>query len=190
VTVTVAVTCTGEVYDLQGTQSLAVGLLKIDASKSLSSGYALVGTIVTMVTKAQVIDTKGTVSLLVTAEGVWVYQFTSARKSELAKLIAGKSEDATNALLSGQVGVKVVKFSISGGDGMTLPGDPRKIRLVLQSVPGLQVTATSTVAPSTPTAVLTSTPTLIAPTGTPAPSPTSAPTVMPTMTPTASLPTG
>ncbi len=65
VTVTVAITCKEEVYDQQAALTIAANLLKAQASKDLGPHYALTGNIVTAVTKATVVDTRGTVSLLV-----------------------------------------------------------------------------------------------------------------------------
>jgi len=140
VTVTVTVTCVGEVYDRQGAQSLAASLLRTDGTKTPGAGYMLVGNIVTTVTKTAVIDTKGTISILVNAEGMWVYQFTDAQKGELERLIAGKSEGEAQALLLQQKGVAKANISVSGGTNSTLPTDPRYITIVVQSLPGLHGT--------------------------------------------------
>ncbi len=140
VTVTVTVTCVGEVYDRQGAQSLAASLLRTDGTKTPGAGYMLMGNIVTTVTKTAVIDTKGTISILVNAEGMWVYQFTDAQKGALARLIAGKREDDAQALLLQQKGVSKANISVSGGTDNTLPTDPHSITIVVQSLPGLHGT--------------------------------------------------
>jgi VCBS repeat-containing protein len=138
VTVTVTVTCVSEAYDRQGVQALAASLLRTDETKTLGVGYMLMSNIVTMVTKTAVIDTQGTISILVNAEGVWVYQFTDAQKGDLARLIAGKSNDDAQALLLQQKGVGKVNISVSGGTDNTLPTDPHHITIVVQSLPGLR----------------------------------------------------
>jgi VCBS repeat-containing protein len=102
----------------------------------------LTGDVITTVTQAMVIDTKGTVSLFVKAEGIWVYQFTDASKAALAKLIANKSTSDAETLLANAAGVdKVDSIDISGG-GSTLPSDPKQITIVVLGVPGLQGTPT------------------------------------------------
>jgi hypothetical protein len=147
VTVTVTATCTGEVYDQQAARTLATSLLMAEARKNLDSTYILQDNkIATQITLASIIDTHGTVSLDVKAEGIWVYQFSDAMKQSLAKLIAGKSEAAAKTLLLQQMGVSDVQISISSGT--TLPTDPANITIAIKTVPGLP--GTPTVTPPTP----------------------------------------
>ncbi len=170
VTVTVAITCKEEVYDQQAALAMAANLLKTQASKDPGPAYALTGNIVTSVTKATVVDTKGTVSLLVSAQGVWVYQFSDTVKQDFANHIANMSEQDATKYLLGQPGVSDVKIVISSGT--TLP-DAAHITIEIVAIPG---------ATGTPT---TGTPTTGTPTVTPG-SPTVAPTgtVTPPLTPT------
>jgi len=144
VTVTVAVTCKEEVYDEQGALMLAADLLKMAASKDPGPAYALTGNIVTGVTKATVVDTNGTVSLLVRAEGVWVYVFTDAAKKDLANHIANMKKQDAIKYLTGQPGVSSVQIEISSGD--TLP-DAAHITINIKPVPG--ATGAPTVTPPT-----------------------------------------
>ena len=146
VTVTVAVTCTEEVCDQQATLAMAANLLKAQASKDSGSAYALTGNVVTGVTKATALDTRGMVSLLVSAQGVWVYQFSNAVKQDLANHIANKSEQDAKAYLLGQPGVSDVKIVVSSGT--TLP-DASHITIEIVAIPG--ATATPTVTPGNPT---------------------------------------
>jgi hypothetical protein len=143
VTVTLTATCTTVAYDLQTVQMLVSNLLKDEVAKNLNlANYMLTGGVVATVTQATVIDTKGTVSLFVKAEGMWVYQFTDASKAALARLIAGKSTSEAETLLANAAGVeKVDSIDISGG-GSTLPADPKQITIVVLGVPGLQGTPT------------------------------------------------
>jgi VCBS repeat-containing protein len=137
VTVAVTFTCTGEVYDYKGALALGTKLLTDQAAKDPGAGYVLVGKIKTTLTDATVVDAKqGTVKLTVNAEGVWVYQFSDAQKQVLAKLLAGKKRQDAQALLLAQKGVaKVDGIEVSGGDGNTMPTDPGRIKIVVQSVP-------------------------------------------------------
>jgi hypothetical protein len=166
VTVTVAITCKEEVYDQQAALTMAANLLKTAASKVPGPDYALTGNIVTGVTQATVVDNKGTVSLVVRAEGVWVYQFSDTAKKSLANHIAKMSkEDALRYLMSlrdlmGQPAVSSVQIEISSGS--TLP-DASHITINIKPIPG--ATGTPTVTPGSPTVVPT-TPT-VAPTPTP-----------------------
>ncbi len=151
VTVTVKVRCSGEVYDKDAAQTIAADLLKQQATKTPGPGYALVGNLVTTVKHVIVTDlNKGTLSLTVRAEGIWVFQFSNAQKQSLANLISGKSKKDAQALLLKQMGVAKVDIMISGGDGNTLPADPSAITIVVQSVPGVQGSTTPTTGPGSP----------------------------------------
>jgi hypothetical protein len=164
VTVTVKVTCSGEVYDQQAAQMIASNLLKQQAARDPGPGYALVGNLITKVTQVMVTDPKkGTLLLQVKAEGIWVFQFSDAQKRALANLIAGKSKQDAQALLVKQPGVAKADIVVSGGDGNTLPTDPSQISIVVQSVPGLPGSTTPTTGPGSPGV----------PTNTPTPTPTS-----------------
>jgi hypothetical protein len=70
VTVTAQATCTQEVYDQQAAQSMVADLLKLEASRNPGPTYALVGNLLTSVTQATVVDTRGTISLLIAAAGI------------------------------------------------------------------------------------------------------------------------
>jgi len=178
VTVTVKVSCNGEVYDQQGVQTIAANLLKQQAATDPGPGYALVGSLVTGITRVQVANAnKGTLEFIVNAEGIWVYQFSDAQKAMLAKLIAGKSKQAAQALLLQQTGVSSVDIQLTGGDGKTLPTDPGQITINVLTVPGLQGTS-PTVTPTTGSGSGTQTTPTTAP---------QAPTVTPTITPTVGL---
>jgi serine/threonine protein kinase len=95
-------------------------------------GYSLVGQIKTAVTNATVGD-QNTVALTVSAQGLWVYQFTDAQKQALARLIAGKGMEEAQRLLASQPGVARASITLSGGIGQTLPSDPAKIKIVVQA---------------------------------------------------------
>jgi hypothetical protein len=144
VTVTVLVGCTGEVYDQRAAQSMAQDLLVTDPAQNPDTGYVLVGNIATTITNATA-DTKGIVSLLVNAEGIWVYQFNTAQKQTLMKLIAGKSQTVAQLLLLQQEGVAKTTIQLFGGNGSTLPTDQSQITLAVLSVQGLQGVGTPAV---------------------------------------------
>jgi len=97
------------------------------------------------------LDAKGTVSLLVSAQGVWVYQFSDAVKQDFANHIANKSEQDAKTYLMGQPGVSDVKIVISSGT--TLP-DTSHITIEIVAIPGATgtpTTGTPTVTPGSPT---------------------------------------
>ncbi len=132
VTVTVSVTCKAEVYDQSAALLLAANLLKTKATNDLGSDYGLVGDVVTQSTTQGV--NKGVVSLLVSAKGVWVYQFTPSRQQDLKKLIAGRSTADATTILKSQRGVSDVTFDPKG---TTLPTNLDGITIVIQGVSGL-----------------------------------------------------
>jgi len=145
VTVTASFNCTGEVYDQDGALSMAAKLLTDQAATNPGTGYMLVGKVATALKQATPADAStGTVRLTVSAEGMWVFAFSNAQKQSLAKLIAGKNKKNAQSLLSTQKGVDRVNMQVFGGDGNTLPTDPHQIAIIVQSVPGVQVTGTTT----------------------------------------------
>jgi VCBS repeat-containing protein len=135
VTVSVSFTCTGEAYDYDGALAMASQLLTNQASSQLGSGYVAAGNIKTTLTSATLTNAKsGTVTLLVDAEGVWAYQFTSEQKQALARLIAGKTKSEALSLLALQTGVGQVVITLASGD--TLPVDASKITIMIQNASG------------------------------------------------------
>ena len=149
VTVSVSASCSGEVYDHTGALEMAVTSLQNQASKVPGASYKLVGQIVPTIKQIQVVDvSKGTISLIIKADGIWEYNFTKALQAQLARQIAGKTQSVAQAILAGQQGVgKVVSISISSGN--TLPTDPTQIHFVIQDVPGLSGTPVSSGSPTT-----------------------------------------
>jgi hypothetical protein len=138
VTVTVSFTCTGEVYNPQPAQAMASQLLTTQASTNPGPGYTLVGNIAALVTGAAVSSVnQGTVMLTINAEGVWVYQFSSAQTQALAKAIAGKKKQDVQAFLLKQKGIAKVLINLTGGDGKTLPANADQIKIIVQSVQGI-----------------------------------------------------
>jgi hypothetical protein len=158
VTVTGTATCSEEVYDKAGALKLAANLLTMQAAQKPGPGYAPAqNKIVTGVTGVTVIDSNQTVSLLVSADGIWVYQFSAQLKQQLAAAIANKGESAAITYLKAQTGVRDVSISISGG-ATTLPG-ATAITIIITSVNGPTATPTLTVGSPTPTTNPGSTPT-------------------------------
>ena len=133
-TITVSVTCSAVAYDSNGMQGLVSQLLQKQAASSAGPGYALDGKIVVQSQVQQVNDDK-TVSLLVTAKGLWVYQFSNQQKQQLAKLVAGKSINSAKAILQAQPGVHSVTVT---SNNATLPTDPGQIAVVIQGLSGVQ----------------------------------------------------
>jgi hypothetical protein len=184
VTVTGTVTCTEEAYDRKAALDIAATALKAEAVKNPGSGYALVGIVVTSITSATVVDTKNTVSLVILAQGEWVYQFTDAILNSIKNKIAKESEKTALVDLQNTLGVaksdKSVVISISSGT--TMP-DAANITINVVKFPGLSGSPTPGSGSPTPgTGSPTTTP------GTPTSSTT--PTGSPVITPTAGLGNG
>ncbi|GAC1350307.1 MAG: hypothetical protein NVSMB27_31560 [Ktedonobacteraceae bacterium] len=113
--VTTSASCTGEVYNILPARSMAVDLLKNQASTRLDPSYQLASNIVTRVIQTKLIDAKqGTLQLTVEAEGIWGFHFSDAQKQNLAQLINGRSLQDAQAFLSHQTGVSNAQVIISG----------------------------------------------------------------------------
>jgi serine/threonine protein kinase len=136
VMVTVTFTCTGEVYDRDEALALAKQLLTDQASRTPGAGYTLVGQIKAQLTDAT-LGGQGTVTITVTAEGVWVYHFTEALKQTLATLVAGKSKQEATASLQAEPGVAQVSIQLASQTEQLLPTDPKQITITIQTVPGV-----------------------------------------------------
>ncbi|HVB20952.1 MAG TPA: hypothetical protein VNG51_03290 [Ktedonobacteraceae bacterium] len=137
VTVTVTVTGKEEVYDQQATDSIATDLLGSDAASQPGTRYTLIGEVVTGTPEVSNTDEHGTVTMLVSAEGIWVYQFSNTQKQQMAQLITGKPLADAQALLLKQEGVKKVSINTTGGWGHALPTSASDIKFTPVAVPGL-----------------------------------------------------
>jgi len=140
VTVTVTVTCKGVVYDEQAARSMASDLLKSDAVSQLGDYYILAGDTVIGTLQVATTTETDTVILNVTADGMWVYQFSDSQKQHMAQLIAGKPLADAQALLLKQEGVSKVTLTTAGGWGSAMPTSPSDIKFTSVPVPGLQAT--------------------------------------------------
>jgi hypothetical protein len=137
VTVHVSVACHAQAYDYGAVVRLVTGALMQQAMTTLGTGYALRGTINTTITPAGAPPhaKPGTLTLLVTGQGAWVYQVRRAEQVRLTKLIAGLSrQQATHVLQQQeQSHLAAVHIQISGlwTDGTRLPADPARIQLLV-----------------------------------------------------------
>jgi serine/threonine protein kinase len=138
VTVSMTMSCTVESYDNDGAQARAKALLSNQAANNLGSDYGLIGNITTTIGQPTLVDNSpGTISLPVTAEGVWVYKWSNDQKQYLARKVAGKSAQKVKFLLAGQKGVDAVNLQLSRGDSGMLPSDTSHIRVEVVTIPGL-----------------------------------------------------
>jgi len=132
VTVTVAVTCRTEVYDQQAALRLAASSFTQETATTLGTNYALVGRVMTTLVSVIVTDPKrGTLTLSIEAEGVWVYRWSPKHLGALAKRIAGTQKQEALVLLLREAGVQAASIHLSGGEGTTLPAGPSQILITV-----------------------------------------------------------
>ena len=132
VTVNVAITCREEVYDQQSSLAMAQNLLTQQAVNELGPNYMLIGSIESSVSQITVVDIHGTVSLLVQAQGTWVYRFSAADQQNIKNHLANMSQQNALQYLTAQPGVASAQIELSNGN--TLPADPAHITIVIKPV--------------------------------------------------------
>jgi serine/threonine protein kinase len=138
VTVSVTALCKGEVYDQSAAQSIVTTLLSREAAVNPGSNYTLVGNVIAVITQAAMIDKNREITtLLVKAEGVWVFKFNSGWQQKLTNLIVGKSKQGALNILQKQLGVVKISIQLPSSNNTTLPRDPHQIRFVIAHVPGV-----------------------------------------------------
>ncbi len=131
VTVSISVTCQTEVYDEQAVQQVAGATLTEQARKSLGAGYSVQGGITTTVMQiATTEQAHGTLSLLVSVQGTWSYQFSSAEITRLTKEIAGRSRQEAMTLLRHQAHIRAVNITESW-NATIIPSDPAHIQVMV-----------------------------------------------------------
>ncbi len=137
VTVGVSVTCRAQVYDHEAVVRLVTNVLMQQATTTLGTDYALRGTISTTITQAGTPPhaKPGTLTLLVTGQGIWVYQVSTAEQVRLTRLIAGLSrQQAMHVLQQQEPGhLAAIHIQISGlwTDSNRLPADATRIQLLV-----------------------------------------------------------
>ncbi len=161
--VTVTSTCAGEVYNPQDAQSLAEQELRNQASTSLDPSYVLAGSILTTVMNVSITNAKtGALSLVIAAEGIWNFNFNTAQKLTLAKLIAGKSAQDAQAVLAEQNGVKSAQVNVADTflfwNSVPTNTDSITVTIHQVSVPMPQVAATPGVGTKSQTPTASATP--------------------------------
>ncbi len=109
VTTSVSAKCSAEVYKQQAALSTAASLLQQQVSSAPNASYTLVSRIATSI--LSVSGTNGGIVLVVNASSIGRFQFSKAQRQEFSSLIAGKSEQNAQTILSNQVGVGTVKIS-------------------------------------------------------------------------------
>jgi hypothetical protein len=131
VTITLTVTCQAEVYDAQAVQQLASIALGEQARKSLGTGYSVQGAIKTTVTQVATTEAAhGTLSLLVSAQGTWGYQFSSAEINRLSRRIAGLPRQQAIYLLKRDAHIQAVSITETW-NATNIPSDPAHIQVMV-----------------------------------------------------------
>ncbi len=137
VTVSVLVICHAQVYDHEAVVRLVTNALMQQATTTLGADYALQGTISTTITQrgAPPHAKPGTLTLLVTGEGVWVYQVRRTEQARLSRLIAGLSRQVAMHVLQQQEPghLAAIHIQVTGlwARDTTLPTDPARIHLLV-----------------------------------------------------------
>jgi len=134
VTISLTVTCQAEVYDQQAVQQLANATLSEQARTTLGAGYSVQGAIKTSV--AQVATTgaaHGTLSLLVSAQGTWSYQLSSAEINRLSRQIAGLPRQQAIHLPKQEEHIQVVSITETW-NATNIPSDPAHIQVMVLGV--------------------------------------------------------
>ncbi len=137
VTVNVSVICHAQVYDHEAVVRLVTTTLMHEATTTLGTGYALQGPISTTITQAGAPPhaKPGTLTLLVTGQGAWVYQVRRAEQARLTRLIVGLSRQAAVQVLQQQEAGHLagIHIQITGlwTNGNRLPADPARIHLLV-----------------------------------------------------------
>jgi hypothetical protein len=137
VTVNVSVTCHAETYDHEAVARLVTNALRQQATTTLGTAYALRGTISTTITQggAPPHAKPGTLTLLVTGQGAWVYQVRPTEQVRLTRLIVGLSRQAAVQVLQQQEAdhLAAVHIQITSlwASGNRLPADPARIHLLV-----------------------------------------------------------
>ena len=148
VTVSVQVICHAEAYDYGAVVRLVRSALLQTASTTLGTGYALRGTISTTITPAGAPPRAkpGTLTLLVTGQGAWVYQVRTTEQARLTRLIAGLSRQAATHVLQQQEPghLAAIQIEITGlwGSGTTLPNSATEAGSIPVNASGRKLTTT------------------------------------------------
>jgi hypothetical protein len=137
VTVAVQVTCNGIAYNKQDLLTAAINAQKADETRRRGTSYQPSGDITTGAPNLSTPSQAGSAVYEVPTDGIWVFQINKAQQQEIARSIAGHSQqDATNQLLQ-RKGIKSVVIMTTGSIGTALPASPGSIKFTIVHIPGL-----------------------------------------------------
>jgi Baseplate J-like protein len=127
VTITVSQTCDGIAYSGQELQTKATELLTHLAMTKLGAGYTLVGNVQVIVHRAIIIGM--TPNLMFSSQGKWIYGLSGIAQEHLKRLIAGKTAQEAEHILSALPGIKNV--AMQWDETTKLPKDPQHIKFLV-----------------------------------------------------------
>ena len=132
VSVSMRATCKGEAYDQQDARAKASARFEQQVASSIDSNERLLGGITTQLTSVIVSDTaRGTLTIRVRVQGLWVYLISQATRHALAIHLAGKTRAEAMRLLGQAPGILNASLQQSGGAGTPLPADAASITIVV-----------------------------------------------------------
>jgi hypothetical protein len=139
VSVQVSLTCQALVYSDQTIHNAAASAYQHDGVANFGAGYGLVGDMVMGAITTS--NTNNDPQLIFNVAGIWSFQYTDARKQDIRRMIAGKSQDAARLLLHARKDIQNVAISTSGIPGSALPSSLENIKIVVTKVSGLHATS-------------------------------------------------
>jgi hypothetical protein len=127
VTITVSQTCDGIAYSGRELQIITTHLLTHQAVTKLGAGYTLLGNVQVIVHRATIIGT--TPNLVFSSQGTWIYGLSEIAQEHLKRLIAGKTTQEAEHILSALPGIKNV--AMQWDETTKLPKDPQHIKFLV-----------------------------------------------------------
>jgi hypothetical protein len=136
VNVTVSETCSAIAYNSQELQTKATTFLIIQARHKTGAGYSLFGAVHVSVKQASVSSTPHPlVFLSFSASGTWIYGISKPSQEQITHLIAGKTTQQAQELLSSLPGIEQASIRLSGfGDATRIPKTTGYIHVIVMVV--------------------------------------------------------
>jgi len=127
VNVTMSLTCSAVAYNTDWLQAQATALLSHQVLQQLGTGYSVLGN--PQVTVTQAILTHTTPTLVISCQGIWIYELSATAQQRIKRAIAGKTKQDALRLLLSLPGIE--RAFIAWGDDTKLPTDTHNIHVVL-----------------------------------------------------------
>ncbi len=131
VTVAVSETCLGIGYDAHQVDANATQLIQDETTKSLGTGYRLLGDMQVRIVRATITDRmRGIATLTLILDAAYVYTLTPGVKEHLVQLIASKPTQQAITTLLHFPGIQAASIHLAGTN-TTLPADPNHIHMIV-----------------------------------------------------------